>query len=407
MTIDPGIARTTAELRFAHTLIPCPRCRWWEVEDRWLNRSEPGVWCSQGPCALCGLDRVLTLRIAHEDMDAPICELATREPSTLISFAQFLAELARLRPMLVLDPTSIAFATDWRSASVLLRRALTCVNEALKFPAPPASLADDQQQLRAAKAAYTADAPRIWPQETYPPPARGKLDRETTRAHDTWLRAGRQGPGRMELSFYKPLFASVGNENLTGALLESVCFTGVQMTYADFDDASIVRSSFDAALLGSAHFERAQLSASSFVRSSLSTVPLTAARIETCDFSFAEAERSSWRGADVRSSHFYNTGLRDTVLDDAKFIACNFRRAGLGTGKYANRATTRGARFEYCDLRDTDWTGRDLAGATLVGCVLGGSSGAPRAAEGLRLEDCDLADAETWLEQLRAAAATR
>jgi uncharacterized protein YjbI with pentapeptide repeats len=54
---------------------------------------------------------------------------------------------------------------------------------------------------------------------------------------------------------------------------------------------------------------------------------------------------------------------------------------------------TVGVRFEDCDLRETDWAGRDLSGATFTRCKLMGAHGAPKAAAGCIVEDCDLDEA--------------
>ncbi len=52
--------------------------------------------------------------------------------------------------------------------------------------------------------------------------------------------------------------------------------------------------------------------------------------------------------------------------------------------------TTKGARFIDCDLRNTRWDGRDLAGATFVRCKVDGISGKPRSLADMVIEMPDL-----------------
>jgi uncharacterized protein YjbI with pentapeptide repeats len=92
----------------------------------------------------------------------------------------------------------------------------------------------------------------------------------------------------------------------------------------------------------------------------------------------------------VRSSMpFLAANLTSSKLDRALFSACDMRAADLRRSEGGPPATTRGATFEDCDLRETSWDGRDLTEARFVRCKLGAMTGRPASTSGVTILEPD------------------
>jgi Pentapeptide repeats (9 copies) len=111
--------------------------------------------------------------------------------------------------------------------------------------------------------------------------------------------------------------------------------------------------------------------------SSLAMAVFSASTVEHCELSHANLEGTSWHRATLSHSALRRTRLVDARLDRAVFSDCNLRGADLGIVRSPNVATLAGARFVRCDLRETNWAGRELGGASFIDCKLFGAHGAP------------------------------
>jgi uncharacterized protein YjbI with pentapeptide repeats len=107
------------------------------------------------------------------------------------------------------------------------------------------------------------------------------------------------------------------------------------------------------------------------------------------DFTKSDLERSDWKGARVTRATFAGVRFGNATIDGATFTNCDFREARFAVLQRLPVATT-ASRFEDCDLRDTDWTGRSLDGATFVRCKLTGAHGKPSSKQRLTIEACDI-----------------
>lgn len=122
------------------------------------------------------------------------------------------------------------------------------------------------------------------------------------------------------------------------------------------------------ARLRDCHLEASTIRQASFWKAVLQDTHLDNANLTGCTFTKLTATFSCFLSAD----------LRDTWLDGAMFTFCDFQNALLGSGSFR---TTNGALFLRSDLRGSDWTGRNLRGATFAGCKVHGSRGDAAAAE--------------------------
>jgi uncharacterized protein YjbI with pentapeptide repeats len=131
------------------------------------------------------------------------------------------------------------------------------------------------------------------------------------------------------------------------------------------------RARLDAADARATRWVRCELEASS-----LATAVLTGATLDRCELGRANLEASSWHRTAVAHSQLVRATLIDARLDRAVFSECNLRGADLQIVRTPDVASLAGARFVRCDLRETNWRGRELGGATFVDCKLFGAHGA-------------------------------
>lgn len=106
----------------------------------------------------------------------------------------------------------------------------------------------------------------------------------------------------------------------------------------------------------------------SFFERDLSRMTLDGVDLQRCVLDRASLQRSTWRGARVHECSLVGAMLVDTVLDEMVMVDCDLRCADLSVVKLGARATMRGLRLERCDLRASNWQGRDLGDVTLIDC---------------------------------------
>jgi uncharacterized protein YjbI with pentapeptide repeats len=94
------------------------------------------------------------------------------------------------------------------------------------------------------------------------------------------------------------------------------------------------------------------------------------ARVEHGELSYSDLTASSWHRASLSNSRLCHARLVDARLDRATFSDCSLRGADLSIARSPNVASLAGAQFVRCDLRNTRWDGRELAGATFADCVV-------------------------------------
>jgi len=155
---------------------------------------------------------------------------------------------------------------------------------------------------------------------------------------------------------------------LAGATVIGVTAHGARLDEMEAAEATMLRSRFDAASLRRANFEHAA--------------------VEDCSFSSTNLELSHWGHATMLRCVATRAVLLDARLDGATLIDCDFRQADF----QAIEPTGVSARFVRCDLRETNWRGRTLRGATFTDCKLWGAVDAGDVSEAV-IERPDLSSA--------------
>jgi len=415
-----NLVRSSDEMRFWVSLQPCPSCggRSYREEDMRLGH-DAEFWTMNGSCLLC--DTKFSYRFRSNDpvVVCPFFEIGGPNPSEIISPQQFVAELEVLLPQLPEDPTPLE-PKAWARAHDRVYRALTCVVELLKFLPKganeiPQALLDPQrldevdsrperfqrawltalrERLNDIDQCYDKDTPRIvaLKNAAHDPSLdpRGRLERETLIAHGEWLRRGRTGPGRLDIAHFGLNDARIGNEELMGARLEDIKLEYAFLSGVNLEEADLVDLVLTGANLKYAVFSRARIIRGSFIRAQCAIAELKGCSIRGTDFSHAQMARSDWSGAYVEGAQFERTGLWDATFDNGEFFGCSYRGATFASGKMANLCTTRRARFENCDFRDTEWKGRDLSDALFIKCQFSGARGAPSSTKDMVVLDSDV-----------------
>ncbi len=93
--------------------------------------------------------------------------------------------------------------------------------------------------------------------------------------------------------------------------------------------------------------------------------------IDASDFTYSNLRSTLWQRTRVQRSFLRDCTLVDATLDGSTFTDCDLRGADLSV---TDNQLTFGANTQFirCDLRETNWQGRDLSCMTMVDCKLYG-----------------------------------
>jgi uncharacterized protein YjbI with pentapeptide repeats len=153
--------------------------------------------------------------------------------------------------------------------------------------------------------------------------------------------------------------------DLDGLELSRILLHGAALT-----DVTAQRARLDGADASSTRWLRCELAGCS-----LMMAVFTGGALERCNLVRANLDGTSWHRAALSHCALPYARLTDARLDRAAFSDCDLRGACFDIVRSPDVASLAGARFERCDLRETSWAGRDLAGAVFTDCDLAGAHG--------------------------------
>jgi len=153
--------------------------------------------------------------------------------------------------------------------------------------------------------------------------------------------------------------------NLVDLDLDDLELSRIALCGARLTEITAQRAGWELADARSTRWERCRLEAAS-----LAMAVLSDSTFDHCDLSCANLEATSWQSATLAHCALARAVLIDARLDGAVFTDCDLRGADFEIARAPAVAALAGTQFVRCDLRDTNWRGRDLAGATFVDCVL-------------------------------------
>lgn len=377
-----GDARSRSEIRFAASLVACSGCGsfdWGKLEP------QPAMMGSEilgGLCPHCGTKLEVRFRIRFKsgrpcvdlNYEPAACQLGGPEPSNIIRPEQFVAEIARLTPMLVWTPETLAPAA-WRKQWAINSRSMTCFNELLKFEVHPephtrAWIVKERDRLATLIEAYREEGPRIWAQEEAASPRlvpRGELNARSVHLHKQWLMRGCTGESRLDIAQIDASGRKIGFMDLTAARLDRIDFNRSNLAFARFDRAELTDVTMIQANLVDCSFTgvltRCDLSSANLSLGKLDEVTIVGGR-----FDRIQLDRSLFRRAKVDGASFVGADFGNSALDDTVFTGCDLRGAIFSLHTPDLLGTNARTRFERCDLSETTWEGRNVDRAVFIDC---------------------------------------
>lgn len=171
------------------------------------------------------------------------------------------------------------------------------------------------------------------------------------------------------------------------ALIVGFDLDGLPLANMKIRGATIARVTARGARLDNSDARGAMITHSCLNGASLRLTVLADTTMEECELSQANLEGTQWRDAKISKVTARGALLFHSELRAARFVDCDFRDADFQG--FADSGTA-GAEFVCCDLRRTNWHGRNLSGVSFVRCRLHGAFGVVTGARLARLEDSDL-----------------
>ncbi len=218
-----------------------------------------------------------------------------------------------------------------------------------------------------------------------------QLDRDIYRAHQAWIKAGGKGPGRLVAE----------DEVLRRMSATALRLQGAQFKRCDMKKADLNNTNLESALLENCDLSEANLymvtlasavvDGCRFFEAKLALATIENTQLTGCDLGGASAARLLFKGASVGECNFQGALLLDAETKGTRFTDCNFRNSTIARKIGGpNLGTTSQSRFENCDFRGTDFTGRKIDRTTFVSCLFHGAVGAPELGEDVTVLGADL-----------------
>ena len=433
-----GVARSTNEVRFLLALERCPSCGERDIGEPRYNRSyvrdERDVLRNGGfldtTCPRCGEQRHVSFYETDVDFwkDWPRSHVGGPESSGIIAPHLLARELLWALGLIDRDISTFEAMTEdqrryhndfWAIGS-------KCVTELLKFLNAGTDEVPDSAFTSDDARAFRAEHPEVF-QRTFLENAatllaaiRTELERVWKKLQDEKVAAGVVEPPKplplppfslAALKFHEKWLAEGdvdGAQRMTGKgidingrNLSDRDLSRVEVQHITFDRASLTRShwreaSIDGAQGFQSHWESARITSAVLARSTFASSKFIDTHfcdsyVQQTKFISCDLSRSLWGGARISYVQFIRSTLVDVSLDDALIADCVFTGCDLSATRLGPLGTTCGAVFLRCDLRDTNWEGRDLFRARFVDCKMAGVRGIPLVG-GIVIEAPDLSE---------------
>jgi uncharacterized protein YjbI with pentapeptide repeats len=170
-------------------------------------------------------------------------------------------------------------------------------------------------------------------------------------------------------------------------LIAGLDLDDLPLTEMQFRGATVTQTTARRAKLESCDASGAVITRSCFDKASMRLCTFNDTEIQGCAFQNANVEGSQWRGTRISNVVAQGALLFHSDIRSAHFVDCDFRDADFQG--FADSGTG-GAVFTRCDLRRTNWHGRDLSDVSFVRCKLYGAFGNVYGLDAARLEAPDL-----------------
>ena len=208
--------------------------------------------------------------------------------------------------------------------------------------------------------------------------------------HEEWVAHG-DGPTaqRMTGKGVDVRTRNLAGRDLSGSDFENINFDRADLRRTRWHGARLVGASALRAPWTSARLTGATIERCVFTSSPMVDAYLFDSVVTSCRFIEMDLTRTLWFRSTVISSVFQRSTLVDASFDGATFADCDFVGSDFSVTRQGPIGTAVGARFVRCDLRDTNWEGRDLFRVSFIACKLAGARGLGAIDEAV-FEDTDL-----------------
>ncbi len=170
-----------------------------------------------------------------------------------------------------------------------------------------------------------------------------------------------------------------------GAFLQLAAAGNKEWRSADLRDLNLARVKLTGVDLSFAQFDNANLAGAD----------LAGARVFNCSFAQADLSGANLSEADLSQSQFYRANLRQTKLRRAKLRAAWLQEAQAEKADFI-LADLSDANCLMANLTGAQLTGADLSGANLEAAVLRGANLSLVRMDGAKLKDADFTNANWW-----------
>lgn len=212
------------------------------------------------------------------------------------------------------------------------------------------------------------------------------LSPSNIREHQRWLKAGRQGSGRIVLEEINLRGASLAAPELVAAKFLKCDLTDVLIRFGDLTDAEVVECIWEKALLESSTFNTALIKDCQFVGATLTLADFVGTHLQGGNWGQTNLDRTDWTNAQAISVCFQEANFQGARLHNAKFVGCNLQKVNI-----ANMIAYE-AIFEHCDFRYTNFNSLKLKNTIFYKCGFYGCTGTPTIEENCEIIAPDLSE---------------
>lgn len=202
--------------------------------------------------------------------------------------------------------------------------------------------------------------------------------------HEKWVAEGDvEGAQRMTGKGIDLRGRNLDGRDLSGSEFENINFDRANLARSKWRGAHLVGGSAFQTSFVDARITGATLERCMFSSATMTDVHLFDSAFLECSIIETDLSRSLWFRTAIGRGKVLRSSLVDASFDYATIADCDFSGSDFSVTRAGPIGTAVEARFVRCDLRNTNWAGRDLFRVTFIDCKLAGAHGTPELAETL------------------------
>ena len=205
-----------------------------------------------------------------------------------------------------------------------------------------------------------------------------RMAKPIMRAHEAWLRRGRTGAGRLELTDANLKNARPPSARLSFARLDRCDISCAQFQLFQLDGIELLSCHGHGANLLGSNMNGATIDACDLPEAVISGAWLDQCSVRSTSFVGTHGDRASFEGSKFTNVDFSDGNLADPRMVGTTFLECRFERADLRmTANLPRLARVEETEFVGCDLRSVAIDGLRMRGVKFIRCRMHGIQGKP------------------------------